>query len=103
MISKTGQLLDVQIGDFNKLVFEGTKWDFGLQREVPASFQVAISKDHQYLIPSYQQAKGKVISIEINAALTKSKQIWWRTHGTGQLVIQDNLKDNNGLDQKKIA
>lgn len=97
MISKTGQLLDVQTGDFNKLVFEGTKWDFGLQREVPTSFQVMISKDHQYLIPSYIEAKGKVISIEIKEGLTKTKQLWWRTSGSGQLVIQDEKKNENKI------
>ncbi|MBD0103469.1 hypothetical protein IAF22_20500, partial [Acinetobacter baumannii] len=41
----TAQLLDVQTGDFCSLVFKGTKWDFGLQQEVPASVRVAVSKD----------------------------------------------------------
>lgn len=89
MISKIGQLLDVQTGDYNKLIFEGTKWDYGLSREVPASFQVAISQDHTYMIPTYIEAKGKTISIEIKEGLTKSKQIWWRTGGNGQIVLQD--------------
>ena len=80
MLTYTGQLLDVQTGDFPKLVFEGTRWDFGLQREVPASFQIAIS---------YQEAKGKMISIEVKEGLTKTKQIWFRTHGTGQIVLQE--------------
>lgn len=89
MLTYTGQLLDVQTGDFPKLVFEGTRWDFGLQREVPASFQIAIFKDHIYLVPSYQEAKGKMISIEVKEGLTKTKQIWFRTHGTGQIVLQE--------------
>ncbi|MDA4853418.1 hypothetical protein PGK05_04495 [Acinetobacter baumannii] len=90
MLSITAQLLDVQTGDFCSLVFKGTKWDFGLQQEVPASVRVAVSKDHLYLVPSYQEAKGKMVSVEVKEGLTKSKQIWFRTSGTGQLVLQDN-------------
>ncbi|MFX9663899.1 hypothetical protein ABTO78_14230, partial [Acinetobacter baumannii] len=41
-------------------------------------------------VPSYQEAKGKMISVEVKEGLTKSKQIWFRTSGTGQIVLQED-------------
>lgn len=84
LISITGKLINVQTGDFNSLVFQGTKWDAGLQKEVEASQSVMIAKDHMYLVEEYTKSKGLTISIPVRVGVTKKGGLWFSTSGNGK-------------------
>lgn len=88
MLSLTSKLLDVRTGEYNSLVFSGTRWDAGLQKEVESSMSVALNKDHLYLVEEYRKAIGQVISLPVRAALTKTKTIWYQTTGNGRFIVQ---------------
>lgn len=87
MLAYTGKLINVQTGDFNSLVFAGTKWDVGLQKEVEASVNIAISKDHLYLVDEYRKSMGNPVSIPVRAGVTKKGGIWYATAGNGRSVV----------------
>lgn len=87
LVSITAKLINVQTGDFNSLVFQGTKWDSGLQKEVEASQSVMIAKDHMYLVEEYQKAKGLTISIPVRVGVTKKGGLWYSTSGNGKHVV----------------
>ena len=87
MLAYTGKLINVQTGDFNSLIFAGTKWDVGLQKEVEASVNIAIRKDHLYLVDEYRKSMGNPVSIPVRAGVTKKGGIWYATAANGRLVV----------------
>lgn len=80
------QLIDVKTGDFNNLVFESTKYDVGLQKDVPCSVQIMISEDHLFMVPEYKNLIGKVVTIPTRILVTK-KQTVMRITGHDGLPI----------------
>lgn len=77
------QLIDVKTGDFNNLVFESTKYDVGLSKEVPCSVQVMISKEHEFMIPEYKKYIGNEFTIPVRLLVTKKQTIMRITGADG--------------------
>lgn len=86
MLTYTAKLLQVRTGDFNSLVFQGVKWDAGLQKEVEASVSVMISKDHMYLVEEYKKMQGSVVTLPVRDGVTKKGQIWYSTAANGRFI-----------------
>lgn len=77
------QLIDVKTGDFNNLVFESTKYDVGLAKEVPCSVQVMIAKEHEFMIPEYKKYIGNEFTIPVRLLVTKKQTIMRITGADG--------------------
>lgn len=76
-------LIDVKTGDFNNLVFESTKYDMGLGKEVPCSVQVMISKEHEFLIPEYKKFINSDVTLPVRILVTKKQSIMRITGSDG--------------------
>ena len=76
-------LIDVKTGDFNNLVFESTKYDVGLGKEVPCSVQVMISKEHEFLIPEYKKLINSRVTLPVRLLVTKKQTIMRITGSDG--------------------
>ncbi|HGW1746756.1 TPA: hypothetical protein ACNMTN_005543 [Klebsiella pneumoniae] len=76
-------LIDVKTGDFNNLVFESTKYDMGLGKEVPCSVQVMISKEHEFLIPEYKKFINSEVTFPVRILVTKKQSIMRITGSDG--------------------
>lgn len=81
------ELIDVKTGDFNNLVFESTKYDVGLAKEVPCSVQVMISKEHEFMIPEYKKYIGTEFTIPVRLLVTKKQTIMRITGLDGVPII----------------
>lgn len=68
-------LIDVKAGEFNNLVFESTKYDIGLGKEVPCSVQIMISKDHEFLVPEYKKLINSEVTLPVRLLVTKKQTI----------------------------
>ena len=79
-------LIDVKTGDFNNLVFESTKYDMGLGKEVPCSVQIMISKEHEFLIPEYKKFINSEVTLPVRILVTK-KQALMRITGADGLPL----------------
>lgn len=79
-------LIDVKTGDFNNLVFESTKYDVGLGKDVPCSVQIMIAKEHEFLIPEYKKYIGNEFTIPVRLLVTK-KQTIMRISGSDGLPL----------------
>lgn len=95
MLLFVGELLDVQTGDYNTLVFKSKRFDVGLGVEVPCSEQVGISEECKEFIPNYKKNIGEFVAVPIRALKTKKGGIF--------LLAQSDLLDftmltNEGLD-----
>lgn len=80
-------LIDVKTGDFNNLVFESTKYDLGLAKEVPCSVQIMISKEHEFLIPEYKKLIGKSVTFPVRLLVTKQTKSVMRITGANGLPL----------------
>lgn len=69
----TAELIDVQNGEFNSLVFKSKKFDYGLNEEVPCSVSIGISKDCEIYIPNYKKHIGERVLIGVEPRITKNK------------------------------
>lgn len=76
-------LIDVKTGDFNNLVFESTKYDMGLGKDVPCSVQVMISKEHEFLIPEYKKFINVEVTLPVRILVTKKQSIMRITASDG--------------------
>lgn len=76
-------LIDVKTGDFNNLVFESTKYDMGLGKEVPCSVQIMISKEHEFLIPEYKKFINSEVTFPVRILVTKKQSIMRITGSDG--------------------
>lgn len=93
MLSMTGTLIDVRQSTpdstgkitFN-LVFEGTKYDAGLKREVPASVQIMVSDEHKTQVPDFRKCVGSPVAVQVQARVSKKNSVWYLTDGRGLLV-----------------
>jgi hypothetical protein len=93
MLTMTGVLIDVRqsVPDatgkitFN-LVFEGTKYDSGLKREVPASVQIMVSDEHKIQVPDLKKCIGSPTAVQVQARVSKKNTVWYLTDGLGLIV-----------------
>lgn len=76
-------LIDVKTGEFNNLVFESTKYDMGLAKDVPCSVQVMISKEHEFLIPEYKKFINAEVTLPVRILVTKKQSIMRITASDG--------------------
>lgn len=76
-------LIDVKTGDFNNLVFESTRYDMGLGKDVPCSAQIMISKEHEFMISEYKKYIGNELTIPIRLLVTKKQSIMRITGSDG--------------------
>ena len=76
-------LIDVKTGDFNNLVFESTKYDMGLAKDVPCSVQIMVSKEHEFMIPEYKKYIGNEFTIPVRLLVTKKQSIMRITGSDG--------------------
>lgn len=76
-------LIDVKTGDFNNLVFESTKYDMGLGKDVPCSVQVMISKEHEFLISEYKKFINSEVTLPVRILVTKKQTIMRITGADG--------------------
>lgn len=79
------KLIDVKTGDFNSLVFESTKFDFGLQKEVPCSVNVMIAKEHEFLLSEYRSRINSIVIAPVRLLVTKKQSIMRITGSDGIL------------------
>lgn len=80
-------LIDVKTGDFNNLVFEATKYDIGLGKDVPCSVQIMVSKEHEFLIPEYKKFIGSEITFPVRLLVTKQQKTIMRITGGDGLPL----------------
>ena len=80
-------LLDVKTGDFNNLVFESTKYDIGLGKEVPCSVQIMISKEHEFLVPEYKKFINSSVTFPVRLLVTKQQKNIMRVTGGDGLPV----------------
>lgn len=80
-------LIDVKSGDFNNLVFESTKYDMGLGKEVPCSVQIMISKEHEFLIPEYKKFINSEVTLPVRLLVTKKQSIMRITGADGLPLV----------------
>lgn len=80
-------LLDVKTGDFNNLVFESTKYDVGLGKEVPCSVQIMISKEHEFLVPEYKNFINSSVTFPVRLLVTKQQKNIMRITGGDGLPV----------------
>lgn len=80
-------LIDVKTGDFNNLVFESTKYDMGLGKEVPCSVQIMISKEHEFLIPEYKKFINSEVTLPVRILVTKKQSIMRITGADGLPLV----------------
>lgn len=76
-------LIDVKTGDFNNLVFESTKYDMGLGKDVPCSVQIMVSKEHEFMISEYKKYIGNEFTIPVRLVVTKKQTIMRITGSDG--------------------
>ncbi len=73
----TGELLDVDTGTgenpFKVLVFEGSRYDFGLKKNVPVSISLGIGKELEHFIPNYKKHIGEKILLGVETRMNKKK------------------------------
>lgn len=93
MFSITGLLIDLRESPpdaegkrMYNLVFEGTKYDVGLKREVPASVQIMVSDEHKTQVPNFRKCVGSPVAVQVQARVSKKNQVWYLTDGRGLLV-----------------
>jgi len=80
-------LIDVKTGDFNNLVFESTKYDMGLGKDVPCSVQIMVSKEHEFMIPEYKKYIGNEFTIPVRLLVTKKQSIMRITGSDGLPLV----------------
>ena len=71
MLMMMGELIDVQTGDFNSLVFKSSKFDFGLGQEVPSSESVAIFDETKQFVANYKSHIGERVALPVRVLKTK--------------------------------
>lgn len=81
MLLFMGELLDVQEGDYNTLVFKSTRYDRGLQKDVECSEQVGISDECKDFMSNYKKNIGDVVAVPISALKTKKGNIFLLAQG----------------------
>lgn len=77
MLVFVGDLLEVQTGEYNSLVFRSTKYDIGLKENVPCSVSVGISEETQEFIGNYRKHIGEKIAVGVVALVTKKSSVFY--------------------------
>ncbi len=81
MLLFTGELLDVQTGEYNSLVFKSKRYDMGLKQEVPCSESVGISDECLPFLQNYKKCIGDDVAVPVLAIKTKKGGIFLLTNG----------------------
>lgn len=70
----SGELIDVQDGEFRSLIFKSQRWDRGLNMNVPTSVSLGIGNEMAVNIPNYKKHIGEKILIGVEPRITKDKR-----------------------------
>lgn len=82
MLLFVGKLLDVSDNNgYKSLVFETTRFDNRLSREVPISDVVGISKEDESHIASFKEFLGQKVFLPVVCLKTKNGNIFYLTRG----------------------
>lgn len=76
MLIFMAELVDVQQGDFDSLVFKSKRYDSRLGENVTYAESVGISQECKQFIPNYKKHIGQVVSVGVNALKTKKGGIF---------------------------
>lgn len=77
MLLFAGELVDVQTGEYNTLVFASTKWDAGLKKQVECSVSVGITDETMPFLANYKSKIGEKIFVGVNPIITKKGKIYY--------------------------
>lgn len=77
MLLFVGELIDVQTGEYNSLVFKSERFDIGLGIKVPCSESVGVSKECLEFIPNFKKHINEQVVIGVNALKTKKGGIFY--------------------------
>ena len=77
MLMFSGRLVDVQVGDYNSLIFRAEKYDFRLKERVVYGESISIPNELLDVIPNFKKHIGENVLIGIRAILTKDKKMFF--------------------------
>ncbi len=81
MLLFTGELLEVQKGEYNSLVFKSEKYDMGLKIKVPCSQSIGISQECMIFLSNYEKHVGQNVAVPVTPLKTKKGGIFLLTEG----------------------
>lgn len=88
MLLFAGELVDVQTGEYNTLVFASTKYDAGLKKQVECSVSIGITDETLQFLSNYKANIGEKIAVGVNPIITKKGKIYY-------MLLTDILDFNN--------
>lgn len=77
MLMFLSELIDVQTGEFNSLIFKSKKYDMGLKKMVECSQSVAIPQECIQFLASYRSKIGEVVAVGVSSIITKKGKIFY--------------------------
>jgi hypothetical protein len=79
MLMFFGELLSVETGEYNSLVFRSTRYDVGLKEYVPCSVSVGISDECKQYLANYRSNIGNKVAVGVDALITKKSKVFCLT------------------------
>lgn len=76
MLIFSGNLVDVQTGDYNSLIFESERYDSRLKKNVTYAEMVGVAKECLEFMPNYRKYIGQSIFVGVSALKTKKGGIF---------------------------
>ena len=77
MLLFIAELVDVQTGEYNSLVFKSKRFDYGLKKYVECSQSVGITDETMPFLANYKKHIGKTIAVGVNAIKTKKGTLYY--------------------------
>lgn len=77
MLLFVAELVDVQTGEYNSLIFRSSKYDFGLKKRVECSQSIGITEETMIFLPNYKKHIGETIAVGVNAVVTKKVSVFY--------------------------
>lgn len=71
-----GELLEVQTGEYNSLVFHSKKYDMGLKKMVECSESIGIPEETMQFLSNYKKHVGEIVAVGVSAVVTKKGKIF---------------------------
>lgn len=91
MLVFLGELVDVQTGEYNSLIFRSQRYDFGLKKQVECSESVGVTEETMQFLANYKKHIGQTIAVGVNAIVTKKQKVFLMCQ-TDILPFQDLTK-----------
>ncbi len=105
MLYFIGELLEVQTGEYNSLIFRSKQWDMGLKEFVPCSVSVGIADEVIQFLPTYKKLVGYVVKVPVLNIKTRKGGLFLLAQGRAELFSNESsetdLQDDVAIESDK--